>query len=356
MSIPSITLKPSELAGFLAVMIPAGKPVLIMGPPGVGKSDIVAQAAAQAGAKLQISHPGIADPTDYKGMPWIDREADHAEFKPFGDFYHALKSKGPFVWFLDDLGQAPPSVQNGVMQLVLNRGVNGHRLPKDVVFVAATNRRSDRAGVSGMLSPLISRFTIIELRSDLDDWCAWAQDSGMPSHLVGFLRFRPDLLSDAEFAKAAQDMRPYACPRSWAAVGELMELPIPSASRLAGYAGRVGQGPAGELLAYLKVVEAMPDIDTILAEPEKAPIPTEAQILYAVSAGLAVRTTPANFGAVAKYCQRLHTAKPKARSEFAALALRDAYRRLPALITHKDFIALANTSLGKLLTQDQAGA
>jgi hypothetical protein len=66
-------MKASQLNKLLAVTIPARLPVLIKGAPGVGKSDIVAQACIAAGAELIISHPVVSDPTDYKGCPMLPR-------------------------------------------------------------------------------------------------------------------------------------------------------------------------------------------------------------------------------------------------------------------------------------------
>ncbi len=62
-------LHPSQLQKLLTACIPATLPVLVTGAPGIGKSDIVAQAAADAGHELLISHPVVEDPTDSKGFP-----------------------------------------------------------------------------------------------------------------------------------------------------------------------------------------------------------------------------------------------------------------------------------------------
>src|SRR3990167_9806099 len=188
-------MKPTQLMQLLARTIPAGLPILVTGAPGVGKSDIVARAAADAGADLILSHPAVADPTDAKGLPWIGKDGASATFLPFGELAQAVAAEKPTVWLLDDLGQAPPSVQASYMQLLLARRVNGHALPDCVTFVAATNRRTDRAGVSGILEPVKSRFvSIIGLEPNLDDWCQWAFSAGMPPELVAFLRLPPDLL------------------------------------------------------------------------------------------------------------------------------------------------------------------
>src|SRR5712664_2410056 len=97
-------MRPTELLTLLAQTIAARIPVLITGAPGIGKSDLVAQAASDAGADLILSHPAVADPTDAKGLPWVVDGA--ATFLPFGELQRALAADKPTVWFLDDLGQA----------------------------------------------------------------------------------------------------------------------------------------------------------------------------------------------------------------------------------------------------------
>ena len=104
-------MKPSQLTTFLASAIAAKAPILITGAPGIGKSALVEQAAREAGADMILSHPAVADPTDAKGLPWANPDSESATFLPFGELAQALKAERPTVWFLDDLGQAPPAVQ-----------------------------------------------------------------------------------------------------------------------------------------------------------------------------------------------------------------------------------------------------
>lgn len=341
------TLRPRQLAELLPAFFQARLPVLITGAPGVGKSDLVAQAAAAAGCDVMVSHPAVADPTDFRGLPWPDAAAGQANFLPFGDFARALRADRPLVWFLDDLGQAPASVQAAAMQLLLARQVNGHRLPDCVTFAAATNRRTDRAGVTGILTPVLSRFaSVLEVAPDLDDWTTWAFSAGIPDGLIAFLRFRPGLLHQFD-AKQAADMQPFPCPRTWARAGQIMGLGLPGALRYAALAGAVGEGPAGELVSFLKLRESMPPLDGILMDPAAGDIPTEPAVIYAVAAGLAARATADNIRQIGAYLERLHGA---GKAEFAALCLRDSARRAPAIRGTPAFLAIAAGPLGRLIT------
>ncbi len=338
-------MRATALLSFLTVSIGARLPILITGAPGIGKSDIVSQAAESAGAGMILSHPAVADPTDFKGLPWAEAGATEARFLPFGDLSRACAATSPTVWFLDDLGQAPPSVQAASMQLLLAREVNGHCLPDCVTFVAATNRRTDRAGVAGILEPVKSRFAaIVELTPDIQDWSTWALASGrIPPELIAFLRFRPELLS--AFAPSA-DLTNSPSPRTWSNAAKLLALQLPKAERLEALSGAVGQGAALEFLAFLDMFASLPSIDGILIDPDSARIPTEPSALYATCTALAARAGSVAFPRVARYAERLLAA---GSGEFSALLVRDAIRKHPEVQHSPTFVALASGDLGSLI-------
>lgn len=338
-------MKPSELATLLVSTIPAGLPILVVGPPGVGKSQIVEQAATALGADLIVSHPAVSDPTDAKGLPWVSPDQASARFLPFGDLDRAVKATRPTIWFLDDLGQAPASVQASFMQLLLARRVNDHALPACVTFVAATNRRTDRAGVSGMLEPVKSRFgAIVDLEPNLDDWCAWALTHDISPQIIAFLRFRPVLLH--KFSPTA-DLTNSPLPRTWAHASRLMHLNLAPNVRRQAIAGAVGEGAAVELFSFLQIYEDLPDLDTILANPKGwGLLPKEPATLYAVVTGLAMKATTATLPAIVTYAERM---VDKKCGEFAALLLHDIVRREPAMMSTPAFMGALSGPLGKLI-------
>lgn len=336
-------MKPSQLVTFLAAALKARLPVLITGAPGIGKSDIVAQATAAAKADLILSHPAVADPTDAKGLPWVVNGA--ATFLPFGELDRAVKAKRPTVWFLDDLGQASPAVQASYMQLLLARRVNDHALSDHVTFVAATNRRTDRAGVSGILEPVKSRFgSIVELTVDLDEWCQWAIDEDLPPELIAFLRFKPDMLSAFT---ASADLVNCPVPRTWSHVAKILALQLPPAVQHMAFEGAVGAGAATEFSAFLSLYAELPSIDQILVDPKSVKIPTKPATLYAVASAVAYRATQQNFPRVSQFVQRLVDDN---RGEFGVLLIRDAMRREPKVTQTTAFAKLATGPLGELIS------
>lgn len=321
-------MRAEKLIALLSKSIPLHEPVLITGAPGVGKSDIVAQAARAAKADLVIFHPVVSDPTDFKGLPAVVEGV--AQFLPYGDLVRLISAKKLTVAFLDDIGQAPAVVQAALMQLILARQVNGHKISDHVVFVGATNRREDKSGVTGILEAVKSRFsTIVNLDAHLDDWSAWAITHGVPAELVAFVRFRRDLFSNPGEPTNALVNRP--SPRTITALGRLFTAGIRDLEALEGAAGK---GFAAEFIGFIRVFEQLPSIDAILLTPDKAPVPTEPSALYAVATAVASRITHGNAARVITYLDRL----PK---EFSVLGVRDGLRVCPAAAANARFVQWA---------------
>ncbi len=336
-------MRPTELKTLLTKAFEAKLPVLITGAPGVGKSDIVDQARQAMGADLILSHPAVADPTDAKGLPWV--VGGRAEFLPFSDLRRAIEATSPTVWFIDDLGQAPASVQASYMQLFLARQVNDHKISDHVTFVAATNRRTDRAGVTGVLEPVKSRFvTIVELEPNLDDSVDYAISNNWPTMIIAFWRFQPDLL--CKFTASA-DLTNSPVPRTWSHVVKILDLKLPPSVEQAAIAGAIGEGAGVEFSAFQRLFNELPSIDKILKDPDSVPLPTLPATLYAVATALAAKSTKDNFASVARFVERLMEA---GKGEFGALCVKDAVRRNKGLSSTKAFIKMATGEMHDLVS------
>src|SRR5690349_14428869 len=89
--------------------------LLLLSPPGVGKSDIVMQAAAEAGLPCRSLLGTQIAPEDVSGIPRIVGE--RSVFCPPRVL---LPEDGkPFCLFLDELPAAPPDIQKAFYALLL---------------------------------------------------------------------------------------------------------------------------------------------------------------------------------------------------------------------------------------------
>ena len=337
-------MKSSLLKPVLSAVIPARRPTLLTGAPGVGKTDIVKFIAAVLGMALVISHPVVADPTDSKGLAWPAKDGKSATFIPIGQMVELLNAKEPTLWFLDDLGQATPAVQAAYMQWILAREVNGHKLPDCVTIIAATNRRQDRAGVTSILEPVKGRFaTIVEVEPCINDWTQWAFANNMPHLLIAFLRLRPDLLLDF---KPTADITNSPTPRNWASTGNLMNLAIPQEAQVEVYSGAVGKPATTELVSFIQVAKEMPSPDTVLMTPGTAEIPVKPSVMWALSGALVRLVTENNFNRFLQYAMRVHGA---GRGEFATFMTKSAVDVNPALTKTPEFMQLISGPDAKAL-------
>lgn len=323
-------MKQSDLAEVLEVAIEDGDNLLIVGSPGIGKTDLVSQACSRLGVDLILTHPVTADETVYRGLPFAEPDAEYARWLPYGDLHRLMKAKKKTVFFLDDLGQAKQEVQAAIMQLLLSGSINGHRIDRSLVsFIACTNRPEDMAGVKMILEPVKSRFVIINLEVDVDDWCDWALRDGLPSELISFIRFRPELLHNFTPSNTIENS---PNPRNVAICGKIQQGRYPRHNWLELFTGKCGRGWAIEYLGFLKTAGDLPSPTHVIREPDKVPIPEEPATCYALTAAVAAHATPRNCARVVKFANRLSM-------EYAVRMMKDAALRVPRITETKAFIA-----------------
>lgn len=334
-----------QLSRLLKTCVANRRPVLVQGAPGVGKSDIVTRVAQELGYDLIISHPVVSEPVDAKGLPFPSPDGNSARFLPYGELAQALTAQNPTIWFLDDLGQAPEDVQAAFMQLLLARRIGEHRLPECVTFVAATNRRQDRAGVKGLLEPVKSRFaTIVELKPELGPWIGWALENDMPPHLIAYLRMRPEAF---HVPTPTPDMTNSPSPRTWANVGRLLNDGLDDDLMLEVLSGSVGASYANDFVTFLRCADELPSLDDVLLYPKSAKIPKSISALYALSDALAYAATDANFGRILEYAERL---VEEEKGEFVKYLVWASIKRCPDIEKSAAYaLALSNKKFSNIL-------
>ena len=308
-------MKPTRLTRVLESLLTQQWPAFVWGPPGVGKSSIVRGVAAAAGLPVIDLRASLLDPTDLRGIPAI--ENGRAVWCPPSFLPKATDKPG--VLFLDEINAAPPLVQASLYQLVLDRRVGEYVLPSGWWIVAAGNRQQDRAVTFRMSSALANRFVHVTLEADADDWRSWAIGAGLDPLVVSFLGYRPALLSQEPGQEAA-----YATPRSWQMLCDVLtkfESPKACADLIPGI---VGEGPAREVLAFLKQSANIDRIKAIVADPANAPLPDSLDGIYVLTSWLAHNATKEDVSAAAS--ELLSRLPP----EFAVVLARDMLRGKPA--------------------------
>lgn len=340
-------MKISAVSRCLERNFEAKLPVLLVGAPGIGKTDVVQAAASSTKHKLLVSHPVVEDPTYARGFPVISKDGKSASFIPFDTLAAAVKATEPTVWFLDDLGQASPAMQAAYMQLLLARRVGEHVLSDFVTFVAATNRKGDRAGVSGLLEPVKSRFkTIVHVEVCVDAWVNWALRAGMPAELIAFIQFHgAEMLHKHNPTTELVNSR---SPRTWGNAGMLINagLDVMNVDDQEELAGAVGQDGANDFVTFCKNFASLFPVDEIFVNPKGCGIPDELSAMHMLVNAAAMRASKANVKSVMTYAERLVQA---GHGEMGTYLVRKSVLCAPELAKTAAYSKYLASDAGKLM-------
>ena len=109
----------------------------LVGPPGVGKSEVMDQLADAVGATLHTINVSRLSPLEIEGIQMPHGEGIEMRLQLLLSTMWSNLKDGDIVLF-DEFLRGFPEVYNGLLDIISSRKVAGHELPK-VFFVAASN-------------------------------------------------------------------------------------------------------------------------------------------------------------------------------------------------------------------------
>ena len=325
------TLRPSELAATLKVLIDAKQPVMVRGSPGCGKSELAQQVADEGRRGYCDVRALLLDPVDVRGIPW--RDSDNRTRWAAPDFLPPSDSTDLWLVNLEELPSAVPMVQAALFQLVRDRKCGEYELPEGASIMACGNREGDRGITHRMPTPLASRFVHLELKVDPSDWCEWGAANGIAPETLFFIQLRPELLD--QFDPQSRDAA-FACPRTWEFVSNVVKQrgSLDPAAERALFRGAVGEAAAVEFSAFLKVWRELPHPRAVIDDPDNALVPENASALIALCGSLYRMADDVNLGSIVSYAMRL-------RREVGEFLVGSCIRREPDLQRTDAFIRWA---------------
>lgn len=304
------TVSPNKLKTMILHATARRRPLFIAGPPGIGKSDIVAEVArAQNRPLIDIRLP-LMEATDIRGLPYL-REVTirDAQGNVVMNEQNVPLTEKVFTWstpsdlptdplsraliFFDEMSAAPPSVQAATYQIILNRRIGTYELPKDVVIVAAGNRVKDKGVAYNMPTPLANRFIHATLDVNFEEWQEWAIKSRIHKDVVGYLTYQPNDLNDFD---PRRESYAFATPRSWSFVSELLYEPQEDGSYVDTtlsadilgdmIKGTVGEGPAIKFMTFRKQAANLPKARDVLEAKVTTLKAKQIDIMYSLTTAL----------------------------------------------------------------------
>lgn len=236
-------------------------PVLILGPPGIGKTAISKQVAEEQKLPAFIFEGSSLDPTDVRGLLVI--AGDKTIFSKSA--LYPTEERGIFL--IDEIGFATPAVQRALNALFLERRLGTDKIP-DSIFIFGTGNPPEYGGFP-LLSTTINRCIILKTQPDLQIWLEAVEVHPI---IRAYLRLKPH-----HFYTYEGDDKPFASPRSWDYVSQLIVADICDEEV---FAGLLGPKVASDFWAFFSD-EALRnlDIEEIL---KKQVIPELKTLLYLV--------------------------------------------------------------------------
>ena len=217
---------PVEAMAFIETCLKIKEIPYLAGPPGVGKSAIVAQVADKYDLELLDIRLSQMLTEDLTGIPSIDPTLGKAKYNPFTTFPMVgdpiPAGKNGWLIFLDELSSASEEILAAVYSLLHGHTIGGHRVHPKARIVAAGNRSSDSAIARDLPDTIISRVLPIEVRADINSWELHAKEVNVHPELVTFLVKNPDFLISQVDPNKRGELETYPNPRSWMKVAKLV--------------------------------------------------------------------------------------------------------------------------------------
>lgn len=259
------TLKSAKL------VIKTNEVPLIVGESGIGKTALAKKLAEDENLNLVSIDGNLLKEGEIGGLPTIESYetldesgktiykkstvyAVHTKLREIDNYI--LNNKGVLL-FIDEINRCEHTVQQELMNLILNREINGYNLSKEVKIIAAMNP-SGKYGedfdyqVVDMDAAQENRFVWLRMESDSENWINWAIKNNINNKVIEFISNFPQYL----YKKNEEDVD--ATPRSYERISKILNIYrenkdlIEREVLLNVLKGNVGRVIAQELISFIE--------------------------------------------------------------------------------------------------------
>ena len=289
-------MRVSELPKYLS-LLPPYQSVLIVGPPGCGKSTAVREFAELEAKRLGREFVDYDDddelflriaknperyyvfldlrlsecePTDFLGVP---RDIDHfIVYKPLRWVQVFSHDSSAGLVFLDEVTNVRrEDILAQAYKLVLDRRAGFRRFADGVRIIAAGNHPQHSTVANLLPAPLTNRFAVIEI--DAIDHYGWIEyvntrEGGIDPRVAGYIaRFPGDLLQKSD----AETLENFPTPRSWSRLNQVLlrkndDMDFDEIEEVARML--LGSATATKFAAFCRLRVLLPPPEKILEDPD----------------------------------------------------------------------------------------
>lgn len=261
--------------------------ILIEGSMGSGKSSILKILAERLPDHKPVCFDATTKDMGDLALPVMkDLKGDSncVRFSPNEEL--GLHIGKPIILMLDELGKASPSVKNGLLRLMQEREFGGYTLHPDSIIFATTNLGEE--GVGDLLPPHArNRIMVVRMAKPSHTlWLEWAINEGLDFSLLGWVKDNPQLFqcftevpnpdeNPDIYHPQATGRDAFVTGRSLHKASNLLKKRDHLSDKVitAGLIGTIGAHAAMELMAFVKLADALPSLQSIKDSPETAKVP-----------------------------------------------------------------------------------
>jgi len=284
----------------------------LMGPPGVGKTQLVRLAAKVVKKPLHVLLGSTCDPSDIGGIPVVT----DGELRRIPIAAIRACAAAPGILFLDEITTVTPSVQAPLMRLLLEGVAGDVKLHKESVVCAAFNPPEHCPGSYELSAATTNRMIIVKLSPTLSEIRAFFDNLGeedTPLRAEGrdwsaTVSQETRLLQIDPPPASVQQGEPWGSPRAWErgliAYVQAVENKAPDVVSHALLAGAVGEAQATVYAAIKRLRDALPSVDDIRRDPEGTRVP-DGKDKQIAAIGVLSRVADVDIWAAWMYAERL---------------------------------------------------
>ena len=263
--------------------------VLLQGHMGCGKSSTLDTLAKM----FPNHHPVYFDCTTKDlgdlSIPSLNTDEGYVKYLPNEEF--GLHLDKPVILMVDEFGKASPSVKNGLLRDMLDPS---HRFPEGSIIYATTNLGAE--GVGDLLPPHArNRITVVEIaKPTADAMIEFGINDNWDHSVLGFVKDFPHVLhsfqdvtnpTDNPYIFHPKEQRAaFITPRSLHSASDTLKLRdrLDDVTLTAALTGTIGVRGAMGLMAFVKLSDQLPSLESIKQDPLNAKVPSSASAVCMV--------------------------------------------------------------------------
>ena len=227
----SLYLKKDEYGEYRIPLV-RQRPIFLLGAPGIGKTAIMEQVAAELNVALvsySMTHhtrqsalglPFISH-REYEGMEYDVSEYTMSEI--IASIYDVMKESGvkEGILFLDEINCVSETLAPSMLQFLQYKVFGRHQVPEGWVIVTAGNPPEYNKSVREFDVVTMDRLKILEVEADYKTWKKYAFERGIHTAILNFLEIKKDYFYCMEMTVKG---RSYVTARGWEDLSQMIIL------------------------------------------------------------------------------------------------------------------------------------